>query len=135
MKKESKMIKVGEMYKNGQDVDNIAKELQLSVHTVRKYLKDLGFNKRNTEKLKRNIFKLYGEGYNTNQIAYELDCSVKTVSTVLKENGLGKQYARGNECLIDENTKYAEDLANILLEKIMIDGKMYEDITPIFSPR
>ena len=131
MNKEDKMIKAGELYKAGNTLTEIANQLDISISTARKYVICMGYNTNKKRNLTVNILKLYGEGRNTNEIACMLDCSKTTVLDTLRQNGFGRKTSR-NEEEKEQNLNFAEDrLANLVLEKVIIDGICYEDITPL----
>ena len=131
MNKEDMMIKAGELYKNGNTLAEIAKKLDISISTARKYVICMGYNTNKQRNLTENILKLHEEGRNTNEIACMLDCSKTTVLDTLKQNGFGRKKSM-NEEEKEQNLNFAEDrLANLVLEKVIIDGIYYEDITPL----
>ena len=134
LKKERLKI-VKEMYLNNMTVTEIARELGCGVSTISSYVKELGI-RREDKDYEEEILKLLEEGKNNKQIIKELGICSKRIAKVRRKYGIGarKSFIQ-EEDLIDENTKYAEDYSNVKLEKIIINGKVYEDITPIFSPK
>lgn len=133
LKKERLKI-VKEMYLNNMGVTEIARELGCGVSTVSGHIKELGI-RREEKDYEEDILKLLQEGKGNKEICKELGVSTKKVTNVRRKYGMNRELFRAEEDLIDENTKYAEDYSNIKLEKITINGKVYEDITPIFSPK
>ena len=135
--KQQRLEKIRKMYEDGVSVSQMASELGCAISTASEYLKELGIKQERTAKLTEQIKKKYKAGKKIKHISAELNVSETFVRTTLKKWGLNKRlFFCSEENLIDENTKFAEDrLANLVLEKVLIDGKMYEDITPIFSPR
>ena len=133
LKKERLKI-VYEMYSEGITITEIAKELGLGVSTVSGYIKELGI-KRIPKDYEEEILKLLEEGKGNFQICKELGITSDKVTKVRKKHGIGSRYYVCEEDLIDENTQYAKDYSKVKLEKIIINGKVYEDITPILSPK
>ena len=135
--KKERLERIRQMYEEGMSVTNMAKELGCGISTASECLRELGIKEK---KIKENTIKaqeMYKEGKTTTQISCELKVSITFVRNALKKCGLGtRDVFHPEKDLINESTIFAEDrLANLVLEKVMIDGKMYEDITPIFSPR
>lgn len=139
MKKEKKerLEKIRQMYEEGMSVSNMAKELGCSISTASECLKESGIKEKKTKENTKKVQEMYSAGKTTMQICDELKVTTTFVRNVIKKSGLGtRDVFHPEKDLINENTIFAVDrLANIVLEKVMIDGKMYEDITPIFSPR
>lgn len=56
---------------------------------------------------------------------------------IFDEDGhMRRTFVVRDDDLIDENTQYAVDYtANLKLEKIEYEGKMYEDILPLLCPK
>ena len=134
LKKERLKI-VKEMYLNNMTVTEIARELGCGVSTISSHVKELGF-RREDKDYEEEILKLLEEGKNNKQIIKELGICSDRIKKVRRKYGIGNRNSFvQEEDLIDENTKYAEDYSNVKLEKIIINGKVYEDITPIFSPK
>ena len=71
--------------------------------------------------------KLYEEGYLIKEIAFALNTNQSNVVNTFTIMG----YSTKRE--VPENLVYADN--SVKLEKVVIDGKRYTDITPIFSPR
>ena len=95
----------------------------------------LGLYTNETERLNDEIRRLHKQGRTPGQISYEVDKSVSYVKTILNKYGKeNKSFVDCEEDLIDENTIFVEK-KKIVLEKVEINGKVYLDITPIFSPR
>ena len=135
--KQQRLEKIRIMYEEGVSVSQMANELGCAISTASEYLKELGIKQEKTAKLTEQIKRKYKAGKKLKHISDELNVSETFVRSTLKKLGIHKKvFLCSEENLINENTIFAEDrFADILLEKVMIDGKMYEDITPIFSPR
>ena len=118
------------------NIKEIAKELGCANSTISHYVKEMGIGK-DYKKMEREILRLHREGVENKQVAEMVGCSRWWVAEVLRKHGLGKRRSLVviEEDLINENTVYATDYSNRELETIIINGKKYIDITPIFSPK
>ena len=76
-------------------------------------------------------FKKYKEmieqGYLVKEIAFAFDTNQANVYNTFTMMGYSIKKP------VEENLVYADN--NVKLEKVVINGKRYTDITPIFSPR
>lgn len=129
------MERVREMYLKKIKEEDIAKEIKLSLSTVRGYISELGLKKRDWNMLRKKIIEMYNSGDNFECIEKETGMCRETIRKILKKNGLlsgGRFYAVESN-LIDENTVFADNRVEIV--KIVIDGKVYQDVTPLWLPR
>ena len=135
--KKERLKRVQEMFSQNMKITDMAKELGCGISTVSGYLKELGIKETRTAVLTQKIKEMYSVGKTISQICFELEVSNTFVRTVLKKCGYRKShYSKTEIDLINEDKKFAEDrLANLTLEKMLVDGVMYEDVTPILSPR
>lgn len=135
--KKERLEQVREMYSQNMRVTEIAKALGCGSSTVSGYIAELGIRRDNTYKTKveDEIIRLHKEGLNGQQIANEIGCSQSWANKILRKCGFGRYRAKTEDIMENLNLKYTKDYSNVVLEKIMIDGKWYTDITPIFSPR
>ena len=133
--KRKRMEIVKQMYEEKKTEEEIAKKLGISKATVYSYLKELGLKANEKEKLKKRILEMYSGGVRIEEIGKSLKTSRKYIKGVLGIAGLVSVNRRFIEKdLIDENTIFADNSPPIL-ESLIIDGKRYADITPVFSPR
>jgi len=72
------------LYKNGMDINQIAKLTGYSYDQVRRYIKQIEHSYDPPNKIKRKINNLFLNGYNTADIAKELEIPEDTVRIVLK---------------------------------------------------
>ena len=135
IKRERKEV-VREMYLRGMCIKDIATELGCANSTISHYVKEMGIGK-DYKKMERDILRLHREGLENVQVAEEVGCSRYWVADVLKKHGMGRRRSLVviEENLINENTVYAVDYSKRELETIVINGKKYIDITPIFAPK
>lgn len=134
--KRERKEKVREMYLSGMSIKSIAEKLGCANSTISHYVKELGLGK-DSKKIERDIVRLHKEGLDNKQVAEKVGCSKWWVSDVLKKHGMGRRrsFVVIEENLINENTVYAVDYSKRELETIVINGKKYIDITPIFAPK
>lgn len=134
--KKERMERVREMYLQNMTITEISKELGCGLSTVSEYVKEMGIKKSKTKedriKVELEILRLHTEDLNDCQIAQKVGCSQSWVNKILRKNGIWRKKSKYGGNLADTNIRYAKD---IVLEKIMIGGKLYTDITPIFAPR
>lgn len=137
--KEERLERLRKIYSKNMAARDIAEELGCSESTAFKYIRELGLTEKRVEVVvsENEIVEKFNEGKNYTQISQELGVSKKRISVVLRKYGLGRNhFYKSEEDLIDENTQYAVDrLENIVLEKIIFNGKTYIDVAPIVSPR
>jgi orotate phosphoribosyltransferase-like protein len=77
----------------------------------------------------QKVKELYCKGYTAKEIAQAIGVSTPTVYNSFTIMGMSLRRS-----LIDENKiVYADN--RVILEKIVINGKRYIDITPLFAPR
>lgn len=77
----------------------------------------------------QKVKELYCKGYTIKEIASSIGMSKESVYNSFTIMGISLK-----KSLIDENNLvYADN--RVKLEKVVIDGKCYTDITPIFAPR
>ena len=133
--KEERFKIIQEMYDQNKNCKEIAMAIGCSRSTVQRDMAQLGLYTNETEKLNDEIRKLYRQGKTVSQISYETEKSSSYIKTILKKYGAEtNSYISCAKDLIDVNTVFVEK-KKIVLEKIEINGKVYVDITPIFSPR
>ena len=77
----------------------------------------------------QKVKELYCNGYTVKEIAQAIGMSKESVYNSFTIMGISLKRS-----LIDENNLvYADN--RVKLEKVVINGKRYTDITPIFAPR
>ena len=133
--RKERMERVREMYLKKIKEEDIAKEMNLSLSTVRGYISELGLKKRDWNRLRKKIIEMYNSGDNFECIEKETGVCRHTIRKILKKNGLlsgGRLYVVESN-LINENTLFADN--RVELTKIVIDGKVYQDVTPLWLPR
>ena len=134
--KKERLKQVREMYSQNMRVTEIAKVLGCASSTVSGYIAELGIGRgRENTVVENEIVRLHEEGLNGPQIAKKIGCSQAWANKVLRKYGFGRRRAKTEDIMENLNIRYAKDNSNVVLEKIMIGGKWYTDITPIFSPR
>lgn len=135
--KKERLEQVREMYSQNMRVTEIAKALGCGSSTVSGYIAELGIRRDDTAKTEvvNEIIRLHEEGLNGPQIANRVGRSPSSVNKILRKYGFGRHRAKTEDIMESLNISYAKDTSNIVLEKMMIGGKWYTDITPIFSPR
>ena len=135
--KKERLEQVREMYSQNMRVTEIAKALGCGSSTVSGYIAELGIRRDTTDRteFENEIIRLHEEGLNGPQIGNKVGLSQSSVNKILRKHGLGRHRVNAKDIMENLNLKYAKDYSNVVLEKIMIDGKWYTDITPIFSPR
>lgn len=135
MSKDERYKVIQKMYKDNKTCREMAMEIGCSKNTVRRDMSQLGLYANEIDKLNNEIRKKYREGKSVNQISFETEKSTAYIKTILKKYGAEtNSYAACEKDLIDENTVFAKQ-EKMKLEKMEIAGKVYVDITPIFSPR
>lgn len=87
-------------------------------------------SKKELEERRMRIKKLYESGLNVYQIADTVGVALSTVYNSLSIMGITLQKAMGRD---ESNLVYADN--KVVLEKVVIYGKRYTDITPLFAPR
>ena len=89
----------------------------------------MGKSRKEIAKQFPKIREMYNSGSSVTKIAEFFGVSRDSIYNAFTINGLSLK-----KSLIDENNMvYADN--SIVLEKIVINGKNYTDMTPIFSPR
>ena len=86
--------------------------------------------KRTMEEIKQEFEKykkMFEEGYLIREIAFECDTNQSNVLNTFTLMGYSTKKEE------PENLVYADN--SVKFEKVVIGGKRYTDITPIFSPR
>lgn len=129
--KNERQKQVREMFLQNISTTEIANNLGVAPSTVRKDIRQLGIRKDKTF-IDSKIIRMHLEGLNHIEIGFEVDLSPRYVGKILKKYGYSRE-ARTEDSLIDANIKYAD--SKVVLEKIIINGKLYTDITPVFAPR
>ena len=129
--KKERQKQVREMFLQNISTTEIANNLGASPSTVRKDIRQLGIRKDKTF-IDGKIIRMHLEGSSHIEIGFEVNLSPTYVGKILKKYGYSRE-ARTEDSLIDKNTKYAKN--RVVLEKIIINGKKYTDITPVFAPR
>ena len=82
------------------------------------------------KKLYPQIQAMHEQGMKAQEIGAALNLSTQAIYNVISNLGLSKP--RG---MYDEAALIYADNRPAVLEKVIIDGKRYTDITPLFSPR
>lgn len=126
--REEQKRQVNELYKQNLSLSEIARRVGIAHTTARRWVIEEGNYENRTGTTQSTIIALYKEGKGSIQIALDMGLTRTYVLAVLKDAKIE----------IDENLKeqdelqYAENkLANITLEKMIIDGIKYEDVTPL----
>ena len=78
----------------------------------------------------QKVKELYCKGYTIDEIASAIGVCKSSVYNSFTIMGMSLK-----KRLIDESNLVYADNKPPVLEKVIIDGKRYTDITPIFSPR
>lgn len=132
MNRQERLNHVKDMFFKNIRTKDIAKKLNVSDATISNDIRHLGL--KGSTYLNIRIKEMYSDGKTIAQISFELDVSKTYVSAVVKNQGFKKQhYVAGKKNLIDENTVFTND--SVKLEKLVVGGKRYWDITPVFAPR
>ena len=132
MNRQERLNHVKDMFFKNIRTKDIAKKLNVSDATISNDIRHLGL--KGSAYLNIRIKEMYSNGKTIAQISFELDVSKTYVSAVVKNQGFKKQhYVAGKKNLIDENTVFTND--SVKLEKLVVGGKRYWDITPVFAPR
>ena len=124
MHKKEQKKQVIELSKQNLTQSEIARIVGVSHTTVRRWLNENGINNKVGISQSSTIAKMYEEGKGSIQIAMELGLTRTYVLAILKDKKIK----------IDEEVKKDDEetkLANITLEKMMIDGVLYEDVMPL----
>lgn len=82
------------------------------------------------KKLYPQIREMHEQGMCAREIANALDLGKQTINNAISVMGLSKKRPKEDE----SNLIYAENKIPVL-EKVIICGKSYTDITPILAPR
>ena len=133
--RKERLERVRERYLKKIKEEDIAKEMNLSLSTVRGYISEMGLKKRDWNAIREKIIEMYNSGRNFDDIGKETGVCRDTIRKTLKKSGLlssGRFYAVENN-LIDENTVFADN--RVKIEKIVIYGKRYQDVTQVLVPR
>ncbi|MBE5852277.1 MAG: hypothetical protein E7299_04895 [Lachnospiraceae bacterium] len=133
--RKERLERVRERYLKKIKEEDIAKEMNLSLSTVRGYISEMGLKKRDWNAIREKIIEMYNSGRNFEDIEEETGVCRDTIRKTLKKSGLlssGRFYAVENN-LIDENTVFADN--RVKIEKIVIYGKRYQDVTQVLVPR
>lgn len=91
----------------------------------------MGLSKKVLEERRTKIKELYEKGLNVCEIAEVVGVAISTVYNSLPIAGIVIRKATE----IDESKLIYANNSVPALERLIIDGKRYVDITPIFSPR
>lgn len=124
MHKKEQKKQVIELSKQNLTQSEIARIIGVSHTTVRRWLNENGINNKVGISQSSTIAKMYEEGKGSIQIAMELGLTRTYVLAILKDKKIK----------IDEEVKKDDEetkLANIKLEKMIIDGVLYEDVMPL----
>ena len=124
MHKKEQKKQVIELSKQNLTQSEIARIVGVSHTTVRRWLNEKGINNKVGISQSSTIAKMYEEGKGSIQIAMELGLTRTYVLAILKDKKIK----------IDEEVKKDDEetkLANIKLEKMIIDGVLYEDVMPL----
>ena len=76
--------------------------------------------------------EMYDDGYTVNEIAQFFGISPSSVHNSF--NVMGLTFNKREPAIDESKLVYADNKLPIL-EKVVIDGKLYTDITPIFAPK
>lgn len=90
----------------------------------------MGFSKKVIEERRTKIKELYEKGLNVYEIAEAVGVTVPTVYNALYIEGFSPRESRE----MDERKQVYLD-NRVVLHKVVINGKRYTDITPLFAPR
>ena len=88
----------------------------------------MGVEKKELEERRTKIIELYKKGLTENEIKETMEVSLSTVINALSIAGMRSPKTT------EEKLVYADNSIPVL-EKVVVDGKLYTDITPIFVPR
>ena len=91
----------------------------------------MSMQKTELEKRRAKIIELYEKGLEVYEIAEAIGVNRGTVHNALTIAGITLQKERG----INESNLVYADNSIPELETVVIDGKIYTDITPLFAPR
>lgn len=86
-----------------------------------------------TEHLFPKIKEMYENGESISEIAKTLKICNSSIYNALSNMGIPKRTNRGGVVRKEEELVYADN--RVTIEKIIVNGKHYEDITSLFSPR
>ena len=90
----------------------------------------MGKSKKELEERRMKVKELYENGLDVYEIAEALGVAVSTVYNSLSIAGITLRKAMGRD---ESKLVYANN--KVVLQKVVINGKRYTDITPIFAPR
>ena len=76
---------------------------------------------------------MYEKGVPKNEIAYALRIGKGTIYNALSNMALPRRRKAGSMEYDVNELVYADN--SVILEKVVINGKRYTDITPLFAPR
>lgn len=79
------------------------------------------------------IKEMYENGTPINNIKTELNITGCTLYRALFAMGISCRHLRGDAKLEAAGLTYADN--KVVLEKVIIDGKSYVDVTPVLIPR
>lgn len=134
MKKAERKERIKQMLLKNIRTKDMAAELGVSESTVSICVKEIMSKDTGNKYLHARIREMYASGKTISEISFVLDISKAYVNAVVKKSGLKKQnYSVERKDLIDENTVFADN--RVKLEKLVVSGKRYVDITPVFAPR
>ena len=134
MKKAERLERVRQMLLKNVRQKDIAIELGVSESKISVDVKEIMSKDTSNEYIHAKIREMFASGKSIAEISFILDISKTYVSAVVKKSDVKKKYnvvAKKN--LIDENTVFADNSVN--LEKLVVDGKKYLDITQALAPR
>lgn len=120
--KQKKQVK--ELYKQNLSFTEIEKRVGITHTTARRWLIEMGVYENRNVTTQSNIIEMYKAGKGSIEIAMDLGLTRTYVLAVLKD----KKIKTDEETKVDD---LESRLANITLEKMMIDGVVYEDVTPL----
>ena len=128
MKKERRNQIVRSMHKEGYTDEEIAQELAITKGHVNKIKKELGLTvkRRRPEEDADTMVELFEQGYDREQIAEKLGWSKGSVNNILKDRGFGRKTVIEPEPVIGPVRR------KVKVEKVVIHGKVYWDVTPFF---
>ena len=135
IERERRKEQVRKMYSKKIAEVDIAKKMNLSLSTVRSYITEMGLKRKNWEAIRRKSVEMYLAGTELREIAKELDVSKAYISALIRKSGVPvrRRFYVVEENLINENTVFADN--RVELTKIVIDGTVWQDVTPLWLPR
>ena len=133
-KRKERMERVRQMFLQKVSEEDMAKELKVSLSTIRSYISELGLKRRDRVVLSKKIIEMYSAGREMSEIVQVLEVSKPYINKVIRRHGLQTRRKFAVEKnLIDENTVFADNRVRIVT--VIVGGKKYQDVTPLLVPR